>query len=111
VGNVIEKCTGTGNSQKCKITGKLRVKSDGNQDVSTSTYVDFYLQGDVQDTLIKRTKVGKLKKGKSTVLTITWTSPVGKSAKGKYIYAMVDADDTVEETDENNNKIYFNNIL
>jgi hypothetical protein len=103
-------CKGSGSSQKCKITGSLRVENIGNRDVVTTSYVEFYLEGEIEDTLMKRISVGKLKKGKSSIVKLSYSLPTGANAQGKYVLAMIDADDAVGEIDEDNNLIFYEEI-
>ncbi len=109
-GLVTQKCNGSGSSQKCKITGSLTVKNTGNRDVVATSFVDIYLEGDTGDSLIKRLTVAKMKKNASKVLKLSYTLPVGANAKGKYLRALIDADDTIDETDEGNNESFYYQI-
>lgn len=103
--SVSESCKTTSKGKSCKLTASLTVRNVGNRDAAS--YVELYLSGNLADTLIKRLSTGKLKAGGSKVLKITYTLPTGQSASGRDIYAIIDADATVQETNEDNNFISY----
>jgi subtilase family serine protease len=89
------------------------VSNIGNKD-APSTYVDFYLSDsgafDEEDTLLRRSPTGTIKASKSKGIKFSYNFPLGQSASGKYIIAVIDADDTVSELDEENNIAVFGPI-
>ena len=95
---------------RCKIKSKITIQNIGNEDASSSV-VRYYLSKDdtfdAGDTLLKQINTGKIKKGKSKNKSFSYTSPYGILISGKYIIAVMDADHTSAEINENNNMIVF----
>ena len=85
----------------------------GNRD-APSTYVDFYLSDnnifDEEDTLLKRSPTGTMKVSKSKGIKFSYNSSLGENASGNYLIAVIDADDTAAELDEENNVVVFGPI-
>jgi subtilase family serine protease len=50
-------------------------------------------------------KVGKVKNKK-----LKYKFPLGETATGKYVIAVLDADNSIKETNESNNNIHFGPI-
>ncbi|RPI99159.1 MAG: hypothetical protein EHM36_16435, partial [Deltaproteobacteria bacterium] len=109
--SLAQKCSGSGSKQKCKITVSLKVKNVGNRDVPNSSTLEVYLESDdIEDTIMKRISVGKIKKGGSKTFKFTYSLPAGANARGKYVVALIDADNAIEELDEQNNDIFYDEI-
>ncbi len=100
------KTTGT----TCKVKGPLVVQNNGTSDAPRS-FVRYYLstdnQFDVTDTLLKQVATGTVKHGRPKKKTLSARLPIDVSGSGKFIIAVIDADNTVAECDENNNNIVF----
>jgi hypothetical protein len=102
------------NSQKgirCTIKGKLNVQNIGTKNAASST-VRFYLSDDNTfddaDTFLKQVSIiSNIKTGKSLNKSLQYTFGYGETLTGKYIVAVIDADNTVVEADENNNDIAY----
>jgi hypothetical protein len=107
--SLTQQCKGT----KCKINGTLNIENTGGQDASTS-FVRFYLSDDNAydegDTFVKQVASGTVRVGKSVNKKLSYTLLSGVTASGKYVIAVLDADDTVEETNESDNVIAFGPI-
>jgi C1A family cysteine protease len=103
-------CKNTKKGLKCKIKGKFVIQNNGNQDARSSS-IRFYLSNDNiydgGDTLLKKVSVAKIKTGRSTQKSFSYSFPYGASPSGKYIIAIVDADNIVAEVRETNNNIVF----
>ncbi len=97
-----EICKTSKKGRSCKLSASLRVQNIGNRQ-APSSYVEIYLSGVVTDTLIKRLPTGNLAPGGSKVLKVNYKLPAGESASGRDLYARIDADESVEEQDEDNN--------
>jgi subtilase family serine protease len=86
----------------------------GNLDAPSTVYVSFYLSGNntfsPDDTFLKKLSAGKLKKGASKKITLSVTLPVGVTVSGKYVIAVVDPQNAISESDENNNQIVYGPI-
>lgn len=65
--------------------------------------MDIYLSGVDGDPPIKRISTGILKPGASKTLKINYSLPLNGTAKGKSFRAVIDPDNTVQESDETNN--------
>ncbi len=100
-------------SGKCNIKGKFVAQNTGTS-TSSQFKVKFYLSSnntfDGNDLLIKEFTIKSLKNDASKTLNLSINLPSGTSASGKYLIAFIDADGTVSEIDENNNKIVFGPI-
>jgi hypothetical protein len=106
-------CRTIGKNQRCTLKGTLTVSNIGTRDAS-STYVGFYLSDDQAydetDTPLKSFATSKLKAGKSKLIRFNYNLPVGQTATGKYIIAVIDKDNLLTEIDKNNNIILFGPI-
>jgi hypothetical protein len=97
--------------EKCSLSGKLSVENMGDQN-APSSLVKFYLSGDGiyqpgVDTFLKQIVTGVVKAGKSKALRMSYSLPAGENALGKYVIAVIDAENTVVESNEANNIIVF----
>jgi len=108
--SLVQTCRNSGKSFKCKIKGKLVVRNAGQQEAKSS-FVGYYLSDNSDfesgDTFLKKVATGKIKAGKSKNTSISYSFKSGNSAAGKYIIAVIDAGNTVAESDETNNNISF----
>jgi hypothetical protein len=107
-------CRNTGKSFRCKVKGKLSVQNIGQQ-TAKSSFVRFYLSDnnefDSSDTFLKQVSTGKIKAGKSKDRAIGYSFRKGTSAAGKYIIAVIDYRNAVEEPDEANNTVSIGPLL
>ena len=108
--SVNETCNDSKKGIKCSIEGKFIIQNIGEGDAE-SAVVKYYLSDDDifddGDTFLKSVSEGKIIAG--TVLPKTFKKhfAAGVSLSGKYIIAVVDADNTIVESDENNNYIAY----
>lgn len=111
--SLTQTCKNTMKGIKCKIKGRLNIQNIGNWD-ALSSFVRFYLSDDNTydggDTFLKQVATGKIKKGKSKNRTLSYSFPLGVTVSGKYIIAVIDADNTVVEANETNNNITYGPI-
>jgi hypothetical protein len=111
--NITQTCKDTRRGQICTITGVFTINDIGNRDAG-STYVDFYLSDDdicqEGDSLLKRSLTGRMKANMSKDIKLIKTLPLGHTATGKYIIAVIDKNNSVSEIDETNNIIVFGPI-
>ncbi len=96
---------------KCKISGKLNIQNVGTLN-APSSFVRFYLSTDGvynegSDPFLKQVATGTVKMGKSKAKTLSYR---GEPAWGKYVIAVIDADKTVEESNESNNYVVSEQI-
>jgi hypothetical protein len=107
-------CNPTSRGDKCKISGTLSIDNIGTEDARSSS-VRFYVSDDGDydegvDTFLKRVSTGSVKAGASKTKTLSYTFEVGESASGRYIVAVIDADDAVVEHDETNNQVPYGRV-
>lgn len=105
-----ETCKNTAKGIKCTVKGKLNIQNTGNQ-TAKSSYVRFYLSDDTVfdegDSFLRQAPTGKIYKGKSKNRTFRYSFPAGTAVTGKYIIAVIDADNRVPEADEANNHVPY----
>jgi cytochrome c peroxidase len=99
-------CKETKKGIKCKVKGKLNIQNIGTRD-ARSSFVRYYLSDDSTydegDIRLKQVATGEIKASKSKTKTFSYSFKYGTDAAGKYIIAVIDADNTVEESNESNN--------
>jgi hypothetical protein len=103
------KCRWTKKGANCRISGKLKIENIGSLKAPKSV-VRFYLSDDKVydqgDTLLKQMAVGSLGAGKSSTKPLNYTIPSGGTAGGKYIIAVIDADNAVVEYKGDNHVVF-----
>jgi subtilase family serine protease len=62
------------------------------------------------DIYLNQVATGTIKAGKSKTRTLSYNFSTGETASGKYVMAVIDADNTVEESNESNNYVVFGPI-
>ena len=104
------KCKSTKKGNKCNIKSKFTVQNTGTTDANTSKVI-FYLSDDASfdqsDIYLKQVPIGKLKKGISKKISLNYNFSEGTVMSGKYIIALIDAENMVIETNEGNNQIPY----
>ncbi len=108
--SLAQNCKSTNKGLKCSIKGKVNIQNIGNLDAASS-FVRFYLSDDalydLSDTFLKQATTGKIKMGRNKSKSFSYKFQIGMSATGKYIVAVIDADNTVHEANEYNNNIPY----
>ena len=103
-------CKNKSKGIKCKAKGRLLVQNIGDTDVKTS-FVRFYVSDDGlfggEERFLKRVASGKVKAGKSKAKTLSYSFAYGETLDCKYILAVIDAENTIAETDEKNNTVSY----
>ena len=88
----------------CKLKGRLTVTNLGSMKAKKSV-TRYYLSNDAVldpgDTILKESKIGKIKAGKSK--TINFRYKFSGNISGKYLIAVLDIYENIGETDEKNN--------
>ena len=112
--SLAQTCRDTRNGKKCRISGRLSIKNIGNKN-APSSFVRFYLSDDAQyigglDIFLKQVATGAVKAGKNMIKTLSYSFPLGETASGKYIIAVIDAGNTVAESNESNNYVVYGPI-
>jgi hypothetical protein len=106
-------CKNSKKGIKCGIKGKLNIQNIGKKDASSSM-VRCYLSDDESyddgDMYLKQIATGKIKSGKSMNKTLSFNFQYGEMLAGKYIIAVLDANNTVDEADKDNNEIAYGPI-
>ena len=109
-----QSCKTTRSGAKCNISGRLNIQNVGSLN-APSCFVRFYLSYDNvyskgKDTFLKQVATGHIKSEENKTRTLSYSFPLGETASGKYIIAVMDADNTVVEIDESNNYVVFGPI-
>lgn len=103
-----QSCKTSKKGQRCSVKGTLNIRNTGNGDAK-SAFVQFYLSDDPsldqEDLLLKQLASGTVKANKSKAKKLSYTFPFNETASHKYLIAVIDADNTIAETDESNNTI------
>ena len=103
-------CSEKKKGMKCKVKGTLAIRNTGNEN-ARSSYARFYLSDDAaydaEDRFLRKTATGTVKAGKGKSRQLSGSFPFGISTIGKYIIAVIDAGNTVAETNETNNTIIY----
>jgi hypothetical protein len=92
--------------KKCALKGHFAIQNSGPSKVPPSVLA-VYLSNDAildgTDTLLKSYRVGSIAGSKSVTRNIKINLASGTSASGKYVIALVDADDAVPDVDDSDN--------
>jgi len=113
--SLTQTCRNTRSGLKCRVSGRLRIQNVGNLNAPKS-FVWFYLSdndhydGDGIDVYLKQVATGTVRVGKTKTKTFSYSLPLGETASGKYIIAVIDKDNTVAEANENNNYVVSERI-
>lgn len=109
----VQKCRTRRGEVRCRIKGVVEVRNIGNLRASPSA-VRFYLSEDAsldeEDRFLGRAGIGRLKPAKGKNIKIKYKLKRGETPTGRYLFAVVDADDDVVEADETNNVTLFGPI-
>jgi len=103
-----QKCT-TGKKPKCTLSGTFAVMNQGGKKTTKAFDVRLYLSTDATvdagDVLLQTNTVATLKAGAQKRLSLSKVLAKNTSVVGKRVIAVVDAGDTIKESDETNNVI------
>ncbi|MEW6584249.1 MAG: M4 family metallopeptidase [Nitrospirota bacterium] len=105
-----QNCKNTASGMKCKIKGGMNIRNMGNQNAPSARVFLFLSDNNVYepgDFYLKEFATGKIKKDKSKSKPVSYGLPLGSTASGKYVIAVIDGDNAVAEADENNNYIVY----
>jgi len=93
---------------RCSVNGRLNVINQGAGNAK-GCVVRFYVSTDsvlsADDLLVRQVNLGALPAGQSKLTNVSFPIPRGTSASGKFVIAVLDADNAVTETNESNNNI------
>jgi hypothetical protein len=99
---------------QCELYGKFVLQNQGTEQAPTSFVTRFYLSSDGvydrSDSYLTTVTTGKLRAGCGKRKRWTARLSTGESASGKFVIAVVDATNAVEEMSEGNNRIIFGPI-
>jgi hypothetical protein len=103
-------CKNTKKGVKCSLKGKMNVQNVGIKN-APSSIVRYYLSEnntyDGGDIFLKNVSTGTIQQGKGKAKTFSNSFSAGITTGGKYVIAVIDADNTVEELNEANNYIVY----
>lgn len=107
---VVQSCTTKKGSQHCKVAGELSVVNSGNANASACT-ATYYLSSeasvDALDTPLKLLGMGTIKPNKVKKVHLSVNLPVGFSASGKYLIAVLGSGDTAPYGNDSVNAVVF----
>jgi len=107
-----ETCSGTGSRKQCTLRGKFRTRNNGTASSGTSS-VAFYLSSDnvlstTSDTHLNTLTLGSVpQNGGTRDLTLSASLTRTATAQGKFVIAVIDHQNKVSETNENDNVVVF----
>jgi len=109
--SLVQTCKAAKNSAKCSISGILDIQNIGSLN-APSSFLRFYLSSDhifdrETDTLLKQVALGSIKSKEHKMRVLGYSFPLGETASGKFIIAIIDDDKTLPEGDETNNEVVF----
>ncbi len=111
--SLTQSCQVTTSGTVCKLSGSLRVKNVGYKNIENAS-VQYFLSDDgiydAGDRFLKKFGTGELLFGTSKRFSFGYKLPVGETATGKYVIAVMDIYDRIVEIDETNNEIVFGPI-
>ncbi|MBF0491776.1 MAG: thrombospondin type 3 repeat-containing protein [Deltaproteobacteria bacterium] len=112
ISNARQTCTGSGTSQRCTVSATLSLLNSGSQ-AANSVLVNFYRSAnnsyESTDTLLSQSTVN-VGANQTLSVTLSNTLAAGQSAAGQYLLARIDPNNTIVETNENNNLVVSNVI-
>jgi hypothetical protein len=105
-----QSCKDTDSGILCKLSGTLRVRNEGYKSVDSAS-VRYFLSDDgiydAEDQFLKKFGTGVLPWGDSKGFSFSYKLPVGETAIGRYVIAVIDINDKIKELNEGNNEIAF----
>lgn len=111
---VTQTCDTIEGEQRCLLHGVFSVQNQGPARALQPFLVRFYLSDDAvldaTDTLLSERRAGPLKSGKTVNFGWRRVVPAHGSASGHYLFAVIDAENTVSEINETNNTVRFGPI-
>jgi uncharacterized repeat protein (TIGR01451 family) len=110
---VDQECVRLRTGLQCTLRGTLHLRNPGDRDAPASV-IRFFLSADRvpdgQDRPLKMAATGILTSGGTRSIRLSVALPDGIRAGGKYVIAVLDAQNAVPEADEGNNVIVFGPI-
>jgi hypothetical protein len=110
---VEQQCVRLRTGLHCTLRGTLHLRNPGDRDAPASV-IRFFLSADQvpdrQDRPLKAAATGILTRGGMRSIRLSAALPDGIRAGGKYVIAVLDAENAVPEADEGNNVIVFGPI-
>ena len=98
---------------RCILQGSVTVWNQGNATAPTSRLRVILSDDpvlDPGDTVLQESSIGQLQPGQDRTRPVNEPLPLGVNASGKYLFAVVDALNSVAETDETNNEPMYGPI-
>jgi glucose/arabinose dehydrogenase len=94
---------------RCTLVGRVRVRNQGTKPAARRSRTKFYLSSDAvlsaEDVPLRQTLMGRIGAGAARTLSLRKSLPLGVTALGQYVLAVVDANHRLAEIDETNNII------
>jgi glucose/arabinose dehydrogenase len=104
-------CKTTPAGIKCTLRGAFLLQNQGTQRTLRSLFTTFYLSTDnvlsTDDIELRKRWTGRLKEGKRIKIPFLKRLPIGSTALNQFVIAVIDSENAIAETDENNNIAVF----
>lgn len=104
-------CHITSASPRCLVQGRFLLRNQETRSSLRRALTKFYLSQDEilspDDRELRQQPTGKIAAGMTVALSFRKSLPFGDTALKQFVIAVVDAEHTIAETDENNNIIAF----
>ncbi len=112
--SLTQTCRNTLQGTRCTLRGKFTIQNIGNTAASTYT-VKFYLSDNNTynegDPLLMQVTMRTITAGQSITGNIRFNLPSGQTGSGKYVIAVIDADNVILESNEANNQAVFGPVI
>ncbi|MCZ7624562.1 MAG: hypothetical protein M5R38_00820 [Candidatus Methylomirabilis sp.] len=95
--------------QRCRLAGRVNVMNQGTVRVPRASFLRFFLSSDgiTPETFLRQVAVGALRAGQTQGKRLSVALPIGTTATGKFVLAILDFTNVITETDKTNNMIVF----
>jgi subtilase family serine protease len=107
-------CRPTSLGPKCTVQGTFLLQNHGTQSSPRRALTKFYLSQDgvlgSDDVELRKQWTGQLAAGRTVRLSFRKNLPIGDVVLDQFVIAVVDAENAIAETEENNNIIAFGPI-
>jgi len=105
-----QSCKDTTSGPVCKLSGSVRVRNEGYKSIDSAS-VRFFLSDDgiydAGDQFLNKFGTGELLWGESKGFSFSYKLPVGETATGRSVIAVLALNNKITELDETNNEIVF----
>lgn len=108
---LVQTCAPRDGGSRCLLRGMLPVRNQGPRRTPQSFLTTFYLSEDgvldANDTVLAQLRSGPLRSARAIRLIWRTLLPVGNSATGRFIFAVIDSGNAIAEINEGDNTVRF----